>query len=249
MSLVRRKALEISSWVTWLASPGCKEWAEGLEREVAFIQSDWRALAWAIGSVRVVMDRRETPFGSLAEVPAAAKKYFAGRWEISATYFTYVFLCVVLGATYYETAIHQPYHAISTATMQIGACLLAAGLLFLGSRYYFYLRQAVWAPVPDDLYECAARYRDALRRDLKFNYQQGTRYFIEATSWGSLLLSSLASLLHTDFPLPLKIVLVPCSVVPVGLMFLRAYTDMRKLQSRIEDLDALLATGAEGVGR
>jgi len=35
MTLVRRTALEISSWVTWLVSPGCKEWAEGLECEGA----------------------------------------------------------------------------------------------------------------------------------------------------------------------------------------------------------------------
>jgi hypothetical protein len=65
MTFIRRKALEISSWVTWLASPGCKEWAEGLEREVAFIDSDWRALGWAIGSARLLLEPQEAPLRSL----------------------------------------------------------------------------------------------------------------------------------------------------------------------------------------
>ena len=56
------------------ASPGCKDWAEGLAREVAFIESDWAALAWALGSTRVLLSYRAAPIGSLAEVPAAAQK-------------------------------------------------------------------------------------------------------------------------------------------------------------------------------
>jgi hypothetical protein len=58
MTLVRRVALGISSRVVRWASPGCREWAEGLEREVEFIEGDWRALAWAVGSTRVLLERR-----------------------------------------------------------------------------------------------------------------------------------------------------------------------------------------------
>ena len=64
MTLVRKLALKISDTVVRWASPGCKEWAEGLKREVRFIGGDWAALVWAIGSTRVLVDRRSAPFGT-----------------------------------------------------------------------------------------------------------------------------------------------------------------------------------------
>jgi hypothetical protein len=80
MTLVRRKALEISSWVVRWASPGCKEWAEGLERELAFIDSDWRALGWALGSLRVLFRNPPMSLGNAAEI-ARAGRLFAGSRE------------------------------------------------------------------------------------------------------------------------------------------------------------------------
>lgn len=80
MTLVRRKALGISSWVVRWASPGCKEWAEGLEREVAFIESDWRALGWALGSLRVLFRNPPTSLRNAAEI-ARAGRLFAGSRE------------------------------------------------------------------------------------------------------------------------------------------------------------------------
>jgi hypothetical protein len=74
MTLVRGLAVGISSRVVRWASPGCKEWAEGLEREAAVIENDWAALGWAIGSTRVLLDRRPAALTSLDEVPAIAQK-------------------------------------------------------------------------------------------------------------------------------------------------------------------------------
>lgn len=70
----------ILSWVVWLASPGCKEWAEGLEREAAVIESDWAALRWAMGSTRVLLDRRVNPVGALRE--AASRPLMWWVWPI-----------------------------------------------------------------------------------------------------------------------------------------------------------------------
>ncbi len=78
MTLVRRVALGISSSVVRWASPGCKEWAEGLEREGAVIESDWAALRWAIGSTRVILYPRGVPMRSLDEVPDATYKLLDG---------------------------------------------------------------------------------------------------------------------------------------------------------------------------
>jgi hypothetical protein len=71
-------AVGISSRVVRWASPGCKEWAEGLQREAKVIESDWAALRWAIGSTRVLLDRRAAPLRSLDEVPAAVQKLVDG---------------------------------------------------------------------------------------------------------------------------------------------------------------------------
>jgi len=79
MTLIRRLALNISDAVVQYASPGCKDWAEGLLREGELIESDWSALGWALGSTRVLLDRREAPLGSLDDVPAAAHKFVSYR--------------------------------------------------------------------------------------------------------------------------------------------------------------------------
>jgi hypothetical protein len=74
MTLVRTLALKISNAVVEYSSLGNKAWAEGLAREIAFVKSDWAALGWALGSVRVVLDRRQAPIGSLAEAPSMAQR-------------------------------------------------------------------------------------------------------------------------------------------------------------------------------
>ncbi|HMH12205.1 MAG TPA: hypothetical protein VK578_03785 [Edaphobacter sp.] len=75
MTLVRRVAMKISGVVVRYASPGCKEWAEGLAREVEFIDGDWAALGWALGSTRVLLDRRGAPMTSHADVAERARRF------------------------------------------------------------------------------------------------------------------------------------------------------------------------------
>ena len=80
MTILRRLAMRIAEEAVERAKPRCKEWAEGLEREVAFIESDWRALGWAIGSVRVLFQNPPKPLGNSAEI-ARAGRLFAGWRE------------------------------------------------------------------------------------------------------------------------------------------------------------------------
>ena len=74
MTLIRRLAMKIAGVVVRDASPGCREWAEGVAREVEFIEDDWSALRWAIGSTRVLLDRREAPMSSLADVAERGRR-------------------------------------------------------------------------------------------------------------------------------------------------------------------------------
>jgi hypothetical protein len=80
MTLVRRAAVRISEKVVQRASPGNREWAEGLAREIAFIEGDWRALGWAIGSLRVLFLNPPKRLRTVSEI-ARAGRIFAGRRE------------------------------------------------------------------------------------------------------------------------------------------------------------------------
>lgn len=50
MSLVRRLAVKWLGAVLRNAPPACREWASAMLRELDFIESDWAALRWALGS-------------------------------------------------------------------------------------------------------------------------------------------------------------------------------------------------------
>lgn len=70
-----RVAEGISRFVVRHASSGSREWAEGLAREADFVESDWKALAWSLGSVRVLFSYREAPLRSLEDLSTEAEKY------------------------------------------------------------------------------------------------------------------------------------------------------------------------------
>jgi hypothetical protein len=80
MRLVRRWAVGVSEFVVRRASPRAKEWAEGLAHEVEFVEGDWGALGWAIGSVRVLFQNPPKLLRNPAEI-ARAGRMFAGSRE------------------------------------------------------------------------------------------------------------------------------------------------------------------------
>jgi hypothetical protein len=117
MTLVRGLALRISDAVVRWASPGCKEWAEGLAREVEFIEGDWAALRWAIGSARVLLDRRVTPIGARRDGPAAMPGWWVWPFMVASQIFT---SCI------------SAFRASSWED-RIGWGLLAIGWLYMGT--------------------------------------------------------------------------------------------------------------------
>jgi hypothetical protein len=236
MTFIRRKALEISSWVTWLASPGCKEWAEGLEREVAFIPSDWRALGWAIGSIRLVFDRRPAPITSIARVAAIAKDYresYGNRWRPATP------LICWAGAGFFlwsSLTSRIPFAPLARA----GGLLVAASMIINGYLALVY-RQRVTGQ-PTDAYEWVLYYRSALRKDFECTYGRASWLPNALQDSGMWLLFSFTSI---DLP---REFLISWSLfylfgVVGGGMLIRSMR-RRKLQWEIADLDALIARAA-----
>jgi hypothetical protein len=55
--------------VVRFAPVGIGEWAQALLWEKDFIESDWAALSWALGSTRILFTLPDTPFGELGVPP------------------------------------------------------------------------------------------------------------------------------------------------------------------------------------
>ena len=48
--MIRRFALKILNTVARWSSPGTRDWVAAMSREMDFIENDWAALWWALGS-------------------------------------------------------------------------------------------------------------------------------------------------------------------------------------------------------
>ncbi len=75
MTTMRRFALTVSKVVQRFATPGSKEWAQATAGEIEHIESDWAALRWALGSMKILLTchDREVPIASMADLPRAAQ--------------------------------------------------------------------------------------------------------------------------------------------------------------------------------
>ena len=186
MTLIRRKALEISSWVTWLASPGCKDWAEGLEREVAFIPSDWHALGWALGSIRVLFTPREVPLRSLAEVPTVAAKFVRDhRLKASFTFYG----CIATGFLL-AVSLWSDRHPVSGPLSLSGNCLALAAVFSFSLRLRAYCRSARIQPTEPRA--CALFFRSELLRFIDLESDRTTALCLAAFIGGIALSRPLA---------------------------------------------------------
>jgi hypothetical protein len=107
MTTVRKLALKISTAVVKYSSPGCKDWAEGLLQETAFIENDWSALGWALGSTRILLDRREAPISSIADVSTAAQKFVEAKRNGSGVWL-FMFVQTILYALKFSHAKSRP---------------------------------------------------------------------------------------------------------------------------------------------
>jgi hypothetical protein len=159
MTIIRGAALKISDAVVRWSSPGCKEWAEGLQREVAFIESDWRALGWAVGSMQVVLDRRPPPMRSLDEVSAVAQRLVEGVRGGRQ-----VLMAIISGPQFLLM-----YFAAKNYPERIGSGLVVIGAI-VGGTSVLIERRRLKPPYKDDVYDdvltCARFYRAELERSV-----------------------------------------------------------------------------------
>jgi hypothetical protein len=231
MTFIRRKALETASWVVWLASPGCREWAEGLEREVAEIESDWAALRWATGGLRVVLDRRKPPMRSLAEVPDVAQKFVkqvrSGNWAVW-------YLIPQGPLSVIELFVHRKTESHYEGCALVIFCSLGLGMGLWNDR------RRLKEPSKHDVYEnplaCALFYREELTRDLsRISVQM---LCLGCYGAGSMLIQGVGLRIDKD---PNLVFVLLWS----GPLLLMLFWGRRNAGRKIEEIDALLDRKAE----
>jgi hypothetical protein len=75
MTRLRKLAVKISDTVICRSLPAYKDWARATARELEFIESDWAALRWALGSWKMAASCQNAPLTSMSEVPRAARSF------------------------------------------------------------------------------------------------------------------------------------------------------------------------------
>ncbi len=158
MTLIRGLALKISNAVVRYASPGCKEWAKGLAQEVAFVEGDWAAVGWALGSVRVLFDYQEAPLASFAEASIAAEKFAQRASDNNAglrggTNFLWGLLSVL-----------QLFRATNGSLVRVGFGLAALGWAVLGMLELIDWRSQRKVPPSNDANAVIQFYKAELKR-------------------------------------------------------------------------------------
>lgn len=221
--------MRISGVVVDHASSGCREWAEGLAREVEFIESDWSALLWAISSLRVLLDRREAPTASLAEAAFKARRFseshrekannFAGKYGMFMWAFLYGVRFLRAGSLY----------------QHIGCGLAVLSVSYLGGVLWIRQRRIPEEPQGEDAGEWTRYYKSELERVRDF-YHSG----VGMTCWFAWTLFSIGILFahRRGFRENLVFsVFVVLSYVSLAIFLFYQY---RRLQYQIDALDALL---------
>jgi hypothetical protein len=221
MTVVRKMAFKISALVIRFSSAGNKEWAAGVAGEIDFIENDWKALAWAMGSLRVLLDRKPAPIRSLEDFEILKQKY------VKSKRFMYFFLgsCGLQAFNCVRSFIGAHSYA-----MRIGFGMMAISWIVIGADSLLELRRSKKLRSSKDSCDFALLYRAELKRILR-SFHSVTAS-IGKIAWVLILIGmAMTNLLSLDFLLFIILATL------FGIFF--AHRDVRQ---RLEQLDAFLAT-------
>jgi len=123
MTILRKLAVNMLKTVIWLSSPTTQRWAKAMLAEMDSISTDWRALFWSIGSLRLLFVRQTIGLASLSDIPVAAK-VLADRMNQR----TWLGSVIVFGMSFFFGRFF--FYAPNTL-QQMGSALLVVALLYM----------------------------------------------------------------------------------------------------------------------
>ena len=124
MTRLRKLAVKISDTVVCRSLPAYKDWAQATARELEFIESDWAALRWALGSWKLAASCQNAPLTSMSDVPRAARKFL--RETRASTILTAASL---LWMSYWFSGIFR--HTVAGRQTDLGWGFLVAVLAYI----------------------------------------------------------------------------------------------------------------------
>lgn len=228
MSIVRNSAHRLADFVVRYASPGSKEWAEAMASELAEIENDWHALAWATGGLRVLFYVRPKPLDTLQELNAMAQSYAdRRRLQVNDVWLArnVVWLTMLLFAL---SSLSNVCHGKD----RLGNALNVLGFLTLSLIQYYRSREPD-VPDRDDPSGLVRFYRENLVRS--------TNVF-SLTFW---LFPAAVVLITTGYELTVTYSWERAlGVMWFGILML-FFSGQRSNRRRLAQIDALLAANAE----
>lgn len=240
MTRLRKLAVRISDTVIRRCPPAYKDWARATSRELEFIESDWAALSWALGSWKMAARCQNAPLTSMAEVPPAAQA-FLSRARTS----TVINWLSLLWMSYWFSGIFP--HMTANPSRPLGWSLILAILVYVGCQA---IAHRGWRlPRGGELAVVTNFYRSAL--ECQRDFQAGAWYGWRAALLiaGLVLGTYRAWLLKASAGREIVLCgnLAACGIIAVSLLIVwpkSGLSPWRGYQRRIDELDAL--EGDEG---
>jgi hypothetical protein len=240
MTRRRKLAIKISDTVVRRSLPTYRDWAEATRRELEFIQGDWAALGWALGSWKVAARCRcAPPLTSWAEVPGAARTFVkTARVSTIVTWLSLLWMC-----GWFSGVVP---HTNPNPSRPLGWGFIAAVLVYIACQAIAYRGWRL--PLEGELPVVASWYRAALERQRDF--QAGAWYWLRAAllvagpvlgiyrTWLLKPSSDRAFLLDGNF--------VACGIMVASLLLVSPKSRLsggRGYQRSIDKLDALTGDG------
>lgn len=246
MTRRRKLAIKISDTIVRRSLPAYRDWAEATRREMEFIEGDWAALGWALGSWKMAASCRcqGAPLRSLAEVPGAARTFVrTARWSTIVTWLSLLWMC------YWFSGIFR--HTTLNPSRLLGWSFVVAVLVYIACHAIVFRGWSL--PREGELPVIAGLYRSALERQRDF--QAGVWYWSRAAL---MIAGPVLSIYRTWLLKPsgvrtmvLDANFLACAIVAASLLLVWPKTGLspwRKYQRSIDELDAL-QDGGRGSAR
>jgi hypothetical protein len=222
---IRRLASAILTAAVRRASPGIREWGTAMLREMDFVESDWAALLWALGSVAALLKHFGAP---MSDTHVFSKAQALMRKIRRRTLIGYG--ACVIGTVAFGSFIF----VVPNVLQRIGSCLTVAAILYVASQVY------AWRPADLPLEGGSSAYTDSYRGELERQreFHRGAWSRLLAILPGPILFCVGSAMAYPElavgFAANAACFIVICIVgVPMNLRLSRKY------QRQIDELDAL----------
>jgi hypothetical protein len=158
MTIRRLASVILAASVRW-ASPEVREWGKAMLREMDFVEGDWAALFWALGSATALFRHLEAPMNNLSD---AFSRTQALMKKIQRRTIGGYAVCFIL-----TVAFGSFFFILPNTLQKVGSVLTVSAALYMA--YQLYAGRNGKQPTETRPSECTVFYRTELERQRDFH--------------------------------------------------------------------------------